>query len=111
MNHLLGNKLRALREESGMTQEQVAEILGMSRQKYARIEKGVNDITLEILVRVAELYQIEVADITKVLESKRPEPHRMGDGNHGTVDRVYEMLDLFYANKHLYERMNVEEDR
>lgn len=111
MNHLLGNRLRALREESEMTQEQVAEVLGMSRQKYARIEKGVNDITLEVLMRVAELYQIEVADITKVLEKKRAEPHRTGEGNQGTVDRVYEMLDLFYANKHLYERMNVGKDR
>ena len=36
-----GDRLRALREEKGMSQEAVAEILGISRTAYNKYESGV----------------------------------------------------------------------
>ena len=48
MNKLLGNRIRALRTARNLTQEQVSDQLGISRQKYARIENGMNRVTLDI---------------------------------------------------------------
>ena len=45
MNEMLGNRIKELRNAKNFTQEQVADRIGVSRQKYARIEKGVNSIT------------------------------------------------------------------
>ena len=42
MNEMLGSRIKALRIAKNFTQEQVAEKIGISRQKYARIESGVN---------------------------------------------------------------------
>ena len=105
MNALLGKRIRSFRTDRDLTQEYVAEYLGISRQKYARIENGAVNITLDILIKVAELFQIEVSDITKVLDKDATTAYRKGESQGASVNTVYDMLDLFYANKHAYERM------
>ena len=55
MNELLGSRIKALRIAKNLTQEQVADQIGVSRQKYARVESGTNSITLDILSKVAEI--------------------------------------------------------
>lgn len=106
MNALLGERIRSLRLDREFTQEQVAEQLGISRQKYARIEKGVNNITLDFLIQLAKLFHIQVKDITKVLDDEPAVVYRAADNQSSSVDKVYEMLDLFYANKYAYERLH-----
>lgn len=49
MNASLGARVKALRAERNYTQEQVAEKLGISLQKYAHIENGASSITVNQL--------------------------------------------------------------
>ena len=65
MNELLGGRIKTLRCAENLTQEQVAEQIGISRQKYARIESGVNNITLDVLSKIANVLKVQVGDITK----------------------------------------------
>ena len=51
MNKQLGSRIKAFRNAKNFTQEQVADKIGVSRQKYARIESGVNSITLEFFLK------------------------------------------------------------
>ncbi len=105
MNTLLGNRIRALRSAKNYTQEQVAIKIGMSRQKYARIEKGSCSITLDILAKIAEVLCISVWDITKVLDEEPSVVYRSGpDG--ASTDKMFDMLDLFYANKHMFMKLH-----
>lgn len=110
MNEILGKRIRCLREDRKLTQEQMAGELDMSRQKYARIENGVNNITLDVLAKLASIFQIEVSDITKVLDKEPATAYRIGEGENTSIDTVFEMLDLFYANKNVYERMYYKDD-
>lgn len=103
MNELLGERIRSLRGIRKLTQEQMAEKLNMSRQRYARIENGVNNITLELLSRVAEILDVTVSDITNVLDTEPQVAHRGNDG--ASVEQVMDMLDFFYANKNMYQRL------
>lgn len=109
MNGLLGGRIKALRMERHYTQEQVAEQIGVSRQKYARIENGVNSITLELLSRIADVFDVEVEDITKVLDGEPAVAYRTGFG-HESAKEIFDMLDLFYANKHLYAKIKRDTD-
>lgn len=104
MNTLLGSRIRALRAAKNYTQEQVAERIGVSRQKYARIENGTNSITLDILTKLSAVLDVTVGDITRVLDEKPVVAYRSGDGL-GSSERIIDMLDLFYANKHMYMRL------
>ena len=109
MNKILGNRLRALRSAKGFTQEQIADKIGVSRQKYARIENGVNNITLEILSQVAQILDVTVGDITRVLEEEPVVEYR-GSSEHVSTEEIQEMVNIFYANKHLYEKLRYKQE-
>lgn len=60
---MLSEKLKQLRSEAGLTQEQVAEKLNVTRSAIARWEtdKGFPDITY--LIAISELYDITVDEL------------------------------------------------
>lgn len=109
MNELLGSRIKALRGAKNFTQEQVADQIGVSRQKYARIENGANNITLEILSQIAKVLDVTVGDITRVLDETPVVAYRAGTGN-ASSEKIFEMLDLFYANKHMYDKLQHNSD-
>ena len=105
MNELLGCRIKSLRSAKNLTQEQIADQIGISRQRYARIENGTNNLTLEVLSRIAKILDVQVGDITRVLdETPRVEYRASSNGN--SSEKIFDMLDLFYANKHLYEKLH-----
>ena len=104
MNELLGNRIKALRCAKNYTQEQIADQIGVSRQKYARIENGVNSITLDILSKVATVLGVTVGDITRVLDETPAVQYRAGS-EESSSEKIFDMLDLFYANKHVYKKL------
>ena len=104
MNEILGSRIRALRCAKNLTQEQVADQIGVSRQKYARIESGVNSVTLDILSKVADVLGVTVWDITRVLDESPVVAYRAG-GENASSKKIFDMLDLFYANKHMFEKL------
>lgn len=55
-------KVTKLREQSGLTQEEVANKLNISRQRWILVEKGDRDLSTEELGKLAELFGIDVAD-------------------------------------------------
>lgn len=55
-------KVTSLREQSGLTQEEVASKLGISRQRWILVEKGERDLNTEELEILAALFGIDAAD-------------------------------------------------
>ena len=104
MNEMLGSRIKALRTAKNFTQEQVADRIGISRQKYARIESGVNSITLDILSKVAGVLEVNVGDITRVLDETPVVAYRVGEEGESSK-KIFDMLDLFYANKHMCAKL------
>jgi DNA-binding XRE family transcriptional regulator len=50
----LGAAIRAVREKTGLSQEDFADKVGMTRQNYQRIEYGITNVTLDSLLRIAD---------------------------------------------------------
>ncbi len=59
----IGAFLKQLRNEKGITQEQLAEILGVSGRTISRWETGTNLPDLSILVQISEYYNVEIKEI------------------------------------------------
>lgn len=59
----IGCFLKELRKEKGVTQEQIAEIFGVSGRTVSRWETGTNMPDLSILIPIAEYYNVEVKEI------------------------------------------------
>lgn len=53
-------RLRDLREDNDLTQNQVAQYLGMKQPQYYRYESGVRDIPTDVLIKLAALYKTSV---------------------------------------------------
>ena len=53
-------RLRNLREDFDMTQVQVGDYLHISQRSYAYYEAGERDIPIEILIELANLYQVNL---------------------------------------------------
>lgn len=64
-------RIRDIREDNDLTQQQIAEILGTSQTMYARYERGANELPIRHLIRLAE-YTIDSQQIIcLVLQTKR----------------------------------------
>lgn len=59
----LGRRLRALRQERGLTQEAAAERIGLSSKHLRRLESGQANVTLATLVACALAYRVGLASL------------------------------------------------
>lgn len=64
----LGEVLRAHRERCKMTQEFVAEKLGVSRQAVSKWEQGRAEPSTTNLVKLARLFGVDAADLMREVE-------------------------------------------
>ena len=64
----IGKFLQELRKEKGMTQEQLAEQLGVSQRTVSRWETGSNMPDLDILIELSDFYE---ADLREILRGER----------------------------------------
>lgn len=53
-------RLKELRESKGLTQKEVAEIIGYSEISYARYEKGEREPDISTLCKLAEYFNVTV---------------------------------------------------
>lgn len=60
----LGPKLRVLRRELGLNQTQMAEELGVSPSYLNHMERNQRPLTAQMLVRLANTYDIDIRDFT-----------------------------------------------
>ncbi len=51
-------RLKDLREDKDMKQTDVAEILGIKQPQYSRYENGLRDIPSDILIMLADYYNV-----------------------------------------------------
>lgn len=82
----IGRFLKELRVEKNLTQEQLAELLGVTNRSVSRWENGNNMPDLSLLMELAKFYGVGVDEI---LEGKRKENH-MDEQTAAAVENVAE---------------------
>jgi len=53
-------KIRDLREDKDLRQEDIAKILNMSQAQYSRIEKGIHELDYQGLILIANFYKVSI---------------------------------------------------
>lgn len=64
----LNEKLQKLRTENNLSQEKVAELVGVSRQSVSKWEIGLSKPDTENLIRLAEIYHVSLDELIGVAE-------------------------------------------
>ena len=86
----IGEFLQELRKEKGLTQEQLAEKVGVARRTVSRWETGYNMPDLDVLIELADLYD---ADLREILSGERKSEHM----NEELKETVLQVAD--YSNE------------
>lgn len=56
----MDNRIRDLREDADLTQQQIADAIGITQRKYSYIETGTQPLTDELLVKLANYYRVSI---------------------------------------------------
>ena len=59
----IGNKIRLLREEKGLSQENLASALDITQSNYARLEKDDNRLSVPRLIIIAKTLETTVTEL------------------------------------------------
>ncbi len=65
----IGNKIKRIRENSGLSQEQVAEYLGVDQSYISKCERGERQFSVDILQRLGNLFGVMTKDLISEDES------------------------------------------
>ena len=58
----IGRKIKHLRIENDLSQEKLAEHVGLSREHISCIERGKNLASIDSLYKISEFFNIEIKD-------------------------------------------------
>ena len=65
-------RLKDLREDFDLSQQQVADFLGMKQPQYSRYERGLRDIPTDVLIRLARFYKTSTDYILGLTNNTKP---------------------------------------
>lgn len=65
-------RLRDLREDHDLSQEQVAALLGMKQPQYSRYERGLRDIPTDVLIKLSLYYKTSADYILGLTNNSAP---------------------------------------
>lgn len=85
----IGNRIRELREEKKLTQEQFAHEFHVSRETVSLWERGERDIKTDVTVKMADFFGVTCDYILRGIESDHVDIHRAT----GLSDKAISMLE------------------
>lgn len=75
---MIGDRLRAIRKEHGLTQQNIADVLGVDRTTYTVYEGGSITPSPATLVKLSQIYNVAVGYLIGV-EENHPELRKIPD--------------------------------
>ena len=58
LKKIIGKRLASLRERDGLTQQEVADKIGISKSSVSVYENGMRDMTADIVSKVSDLFRV-----------------------------------------------------
>lgn len=103
------NKIKKFREQSGLTQQEMADKLNMHLKTWQKIENGVTKLDIERLQLIADVLETTIEDLINVDDSvyiNAIKDNEVGFNNSSvTINHKSE------EEKNLYERLIAEKDK
>ena len=61
----IGRKVRQLRRSYGLTQEQLARLVGNQQKHIGQVERGQVNVSIDVLARIAERLSVDVSELVR----------------------------------------------
>lgn len=69
---LMQLRIRDIREDHDLTQQQVAKYLRCDQSLYSKYERGERDVPLNVMIKLAKFYNTSIDYLVGLTENKRP---------------------------------------
>lgn len=66
MSNVLNEKIRVLREMKNWSQEEMAERVNMSKNGYAKMERGESRLAVETLDKIAQVFDMDMVELINI---------------------------------------------
>ena len=71
MKKKVGERIRVARVTKGLSQQNMADELGLTVASYSNIERGVTDITITRLFEIARILDVKIENILDLVNSSQ----------------------------------------
>ena len=92
---LFGKRLKEIRKNKNITQEQLAEQIGIEPKQICRIENGTCFTTFEKLQKIAQTLDVEVYEFFR-FEHKKPKDALIKEMNELFINAPDEKIEIIY---------------
>jgi len=65
MQHI-GKNIKKIREERGLTQQSIADLIAMHRSNYSRVETGDRDLSIDAIGKVAKYFNLTIDQLVNL---------------------------------------------
>jgi transcriptional regulator with XRE-family HTH domain len=111
---LVGKRIAEIREQSNITQEVLAQELGISRTALSRLENGQRDISYEEMRKLSRILQVSPEDLVnsedfeeKFALYRKTKPDQVNEN----LDKANEIIDAILGYEHLFYRFELGENK
>jgi len=70
------SRIKELREDHDLTQQQVADAIGITQRKYSYLETGTQPLTDELLVALSRYYKVSIDYLLRQTDEAKRYPRR-----------------------------------
>lgn len=88
----LASNIKAIREEKGLKQIEVASYIGVDKSAYSKIEKGSRNVAVEELQKMAQLFNLTMDQIANY-EGDLPQEITIADKSTAEKVNLIQQLD------------------
>ena len=106
-NETIGNRIKELREKKGMTQQQFAELLHVSREKVVKIENGTRGLQIHDIPLIADVLDTDCDYLIRGIKKE----HLQVASATGLSEKAISKLISYNKEKNKLNQMMIDFDR
>lgn len=103
----IGNKIKSLRLEKSVTQEQLADVFGVSAQAVSKWENGITTPDIALLPKLSVYFGVTIDELFDITDESHMERIR----NMIWIERFIAQRDFDYAENYLTDKLKDEKHR
>jgi len=101
-------KIREARKNKGLSHENMANELDMSQSAYNKLERGETTLSLERLLKISEILEVNVGDILDIVPTNQFNQINR-ESSTGYLQHQ-EIQNMYQENKEVYEKLIASKD-